>query len=102
MSAGFSVLQLHPELKLINARTLHPRLQMKEYPVPVHGLYVLVPVQKLRRLPAAYAGGEPLGALCNSGAQSARKFLPSAGAASGAQNRGEAFRRVGRRGSNGG
>ena len=53
---------------------------------------MLVPVQKQRRLPAADARGGPLGALLHGGAKSACKSLAFPGAASIAQNQGEAVR----------
>ena len=89
------MLQLHPELNLIDARLLQLHLKMSKRPAPVHRLHVLAPVQKPRRLPAADTGGGTLGALCDNSAQTNHEYLDSPGAESGAQNRGEACGREG-------
>ena len=61
------MLQLHPELNLLGACPLQPRLNVLKCLSPVNRLRVMVPVKKLWRLPDADAGGGPLGTFMYAG-----------------------------------
>ena len=89
------MLQLHLALNLIDAWPLQLCLQISKRLAQVYRLRVLSLVQKLRRLPATNTGGGPIWEILHSGAHFARKSLAFLGAASGAQNQGEAVRKGG-------
>ena len=82
------MLQLHPELNLLDARPVCPRLKFSERLMPVHVLCVLVPVQEPRRLPTADDRGGTARSLPHGGARPARELLVLPGAITGAQNQG--------------
>ena len=94
------MLQLHPELNLLDARRVCPRLQLSERLAPVRALCVLSPVQEPRRLPTADARGGPARSLPHGGARPARELLVLPGAITGAQNQGLGAQREMRRRGN--
>ena len=82
------MLKLHPTLNLIDARPVHPSLQLSKRLSSVYGFRVLAPVQKPWRFTAADAGGGPVQELLCSSAHTAHKPLAFPGAVRGARKRG--------------
>ena len=66
---------------------------MSKRPAPVHGLHVLAPVPKPRRIFTVDSGGGPLRALAHCGEHTARKPLASPDAIRGVKNQGGSHRK---------
>ena len=85
---GSWVMQMYQSLNLLDAWPIQPSLQLSEHLAPVHEFPVMVPVQELRRLPAADARGGPVWALPRGNTRPAREPLTLPGAVSAHRTKG--------------
>ena len=81
-------MQMYQSLNLLDAWPIQPSLQLSEHLAPVHEFPVMVPVQELRRLPAADARGGPVWALPRGNTRPAREPLTLPGAVSAHRTKG--------------